>query len=202
MLHVRPALPVLLSVCLAGGGLLARHGPAHAQGTALHLAGDAGRSSLEFQFEQAGARNKGRFTKFSVSVECSPDAATPAQLDVTVDIDSLDTGDKERDDTLRSPDMFDVAKFAQARFTSSRITRTASGFDAVGKLLLHGVAREVHVPFTFRSATEQGVPVGYLAGKMSIKRLDFGVGQGDWKSTEWVGNEVSVAYSVRLNPAH
>ena len=37
-----------------------------------------------------------------------------------------------------------------------------------------------------------------LSGKTVVHRLDFGVGQGDWKSTEWVGNDVTVAYSVRL----
>jgi hypothetical protein len=31
-----------------------------------------------------------------------------------------------------------------------------------------------------------------------VHRLDFGVGQGDWKSTEWVGNDVTVSYTVRL----
>jgi polyisoprenoid-binding protein YceI len=54
------------------------------------------------------------------------------------------------------------------------------------------------VPFTLRMATEQGKSVGYLEGKTTVKRLDFGVGQGDWKSTEWVGNDVGISYSVRL----
>jgi hypothetical protein len=63
------------------------------------------------------------------------------------------------------------------------------------------VSRDIHVPFTFRTANEQGKPSGYLLGKTTIKRLDFGVGQGDWKSTEWVGNDVSVSYSLRLVPA-
>jgi len=41
----------------------------------------------------------------------------------------------------------------------------------------------------------------YMAGKTVIRRLDFGVGQGDWKSTEWVGNEVTVTFNLRLIPA-
>jgi len=54
------------------------------------------------------------------------------------------------------------------------------------------------VPLTLRTVTEQGKPVSYLTGQTTIKRLDFGVGQGDWKSTEWVGDAVTVSYSVRL----
>jgi polyisoprenoid-binding protein YceI len=111
---------------------------------------------------------------------------------------TFDSGDKERDDTLRGPDLFAVKKFTQAHFVATQITKTASGFDAYGKLTIRDVTRDQHVPFTFKTANEQGHTVGYLAGRTTIHRLDFGVGQGEWKSTEWVGNDVTVSYSVRL----
>jgi polyisoprenoid-binding protein YceI len=162
---------------------------------------DQAKSTLEFQFVQAGAQNKGKFTRFPVTLDFSPDNLAASKLDVVVETGSLDTGDKERDDTLKGADLLAVAKFPQAHFTSTQITKTASGYDAVGKLTLRGVTRDIHVPFTFRAADEQGKPAGYLLGKTALKRLDFGVGQGDWKSTEWVGNDVSVSYSLRLVPA-
>jgi hypothetical protein len=37
-----------------------------------------------------------------------------------------------------------------------------------------------------------------MTGKSLVKRLDFGVGQGDWKSTEWVGADVTVTFNLRL----
>ena len=157
---------------------------------------DPAKSSLEFTFVQAGAQNKGKFTRFAVTLDFAPDNLEASRLEVTVEVSSLDTGDKERDDTLRGPDLFDLAKFPQARFSATRINKTASGYEAVGKLTIRGVARETRVPFTFRTADEQGHPAGYLTGKTTLKRLDFGVGQGDWQSTEWVGNDVTVAYSL------
>jgi polyisoprenoid-binding protein YceI len=166
-----------------------------------HYSVDPAKSSLEFSFVQAGAQNKGKYTKFPVALDISPDGLAATRLDVTVEMASYDSGDKDRDDTLRGPDLFSVAKFPQARFTSTQITRTANGFDAVGKLTIRGVTRDQHVPFMFRTANEQGRAVGYLTGKTTIRRLDFGVGQGDWKSTEWVGNDVTVSYTVRLLPA-
>jgi polyisoprenoid-binding protein YceI len=166
-----------------------------------HYTLDQGKSTLEFQFVQAGAQNKGKLARFPVTLDFSPDNLAASKLDVVVETASLDTGDKERDDTLKGADLLSVAKFPQARFTSTQITKTASGYDAVGKLTLRGVSRDIHVPFSFRTADEQGKPAGYLLGKTTIKRLDFGVGQGDWKSTEWVGNDVSVSYSLRLAPA-
>ena len=159
---------------------------------------DPAKSSLEFSFVQAGAQNKGKFAKFPVMFEASPDGLSATRLDVTVEMASMDSGDKDRDDTLRGADLFSVARFPQARFTSTQIIKTAAGFDAVGKLTIRGVTRDQHVPLTFRTANEQGHAVGYLAGKTTIHRLDFGVGQGDWKSTEWVGNDITVSYNVRL----
>jgi polyisoprenoid-binding protein YceI len=162
---------------------------------------DPAKSTFEYQFTQAGALNKGKFTKYTVTLDFSADSLATSKLDVVVDMNSLDTGDKERDETLKSADLFSVAKYPQARFTSTQITKTANGYDAVGKLTIRGVSRDAHVPFSFRTADEQGKPVGYLLGKTSLKRLDFGVGQGDWKATDQVGNDVSVSYSLRLVPA-
>ena len=164
----------------------------------VHFTQDLAKSTLEYVFVQAGAKNSGAFKKYSVTLDFAADNLATSKLDVVVDMTSLDTGDKERDDTLRGADLFSIAKFPQARFTSAQIVKTASGYDAVGKLTLRGITRDTHVPFTLRSATEQGKTVNYLTGKTAIKRLDFGVGQGDWKSTEWVGDDVGISYSVRL----
>ena len=159
---------------------------------------DPAKSKLEYEFVQAGAQNKGTFKKLTTTLDFAADNLAASKLDVVVDMTSLDSGDKERDDTLRGADLFNIAKYPQARFTSAQIVKTASGYDAVGKLTLRGVSRDTHVPFTLRTVTEQGKPVSYLTGQTTIKRLEFGVGQGDWKSTEWVGDAVTVSYSVRL----
>jgi polyisoprenoid-binding protein YceI len=159
-----------------------------------HYTLDAAKSALEYQFTQAGALNKGKFTKYAVTLDVAGDA--PSKLDVVIEMGSLDTGDKERDDTLKTADLFSVAKFPQSHFTSTQITKTANGYDAVGKLTIRGVARDVHVPFTFSPAN------GSLLGKVTLKRLDYGVGQGDWKATDQVGNDVAVSYALHLVAGH
>ena len=195
----RTALLAAAMTAAAALGSIAPIGTAcSADAAVAHYILDPAKNTLEYQFVQAGAQNKGKFTKFAVTLDFSPDNLPASKLDVVIEMASADTGDKERDDTLKGGDMFAVAKFPQAHFTSTQITKTANGFDAVGKLTLRGVSKDIHVPFSFRTAAEQGKAVGYLLGRTTIKRLDFGVGQGDWKSTEWVGNEVSVSYSLRL----
>jgi polyisoprenoid-binding protein YceI len=192
-----PLATVLTAVIFAG----ATAGAAcAADASPTHYTLDPAKSTLEYQFVQAGAQNKGKFTRYAVTLDFSPDNLAASKLDVAIEMASSDTGDKERDDTLKGADLFSVAKFPQAHFTSTQITRTANGYDAAGKLTLRGVSRDIHVPFSFKTADEQGKPAGYLLGKTMIKRLDFGVGQGDWKTTEWAGNEVTVSYSLRLKP--
>jgi polyisoprenoid-binding protein YceI len=160
---------------------------------------DAAKSTFEFAFVQAGATNKGRYPKFAVNFSFADDSVATSKLDVIVDMAALDTADQERDDTLRGADLFNVAKFPQAHFTATQITKIAAGgYDAAGTLTLRGVTRPQHVSFTLRSATEQGRQVLYMNGKALIKRLEYGVGQGDWKSTEWVGNDVNLTFNLRL----
>jgi polyisoprenoid-binding protein YceI len=196
---MRPRAHALLTAIV----LAAAAGPCLAAGAAgapavTHYVLDAAKSSLEFTFQQAGAQNKGKFTRFPVSFDFSPDNLAGSRLEVTVEIGSLDTGDQERDDTLRGADLFAVAKFPQAHFAASQFNKTAGGYEAIGKLTLRGVTRDARVPFTFRTADEHGVAAGYMSGKTTVRRLDFGVGQGEWKATDQVGNEVGVSFVLRL----
>jgi len=163
-----------------------------------HYVLDPAKSSLDFTFVQAGAKNQGRFRHLTVSFDFSAANLAASRLDVAVEVASVDTGDQERDDTLRGADLFAAAKFPQSQYVATAVSQTAGGFEAVGKLTLRGVTREVRVPFTFRTATENGVAVGYMSGKASLRRLDFGVGQGDWRATDQVGNEVGVSFALRL----
>jgi polyisoprenoid-binding protein YceI len=167
-----------------------------------HFVLEPTRSLLRFSFVQAGATNSGRFAKYTADVLFSNDNLAASKIDVTVDITSLDTGDKERDDTLKGADLFDVKKFPTAHFVSTKIVSSGAGrYDAQGKLTIRNVTRDIKLPMTFQTKAEQGKTMGYLTGRAAIKRLEFGVGQGDWKSTEWVNDDVSVTFSLRLAPA-
>jgi polyisoprenoid-binding protein YceI len=170
-------------------------------GAVPHYVLDQAKSTLEFSFTQAGALNKGKFTRFPVTLDFAPDHPGTGRLEVTVDIASLDTGDQERDDTLKGEELFAAKKFPQAHFLATTLTKTAAGFEAQGKLTIRDQTRELRVPCSFRSAVEQGATVGYMSGKTSIRRLDYGVGQGDWKATDQVANEVGISFSLRLTAA-
>jgi polyisoprenoid-binding protein YceI len=193
----RSALPVALLMLLGGAARLqAADAP-----PLPHYVLDPAKSSLEFTFTQAGAQNKGRFTHFQTLLDFAPENLPASHLEVTIEMNSLDSGDQERDDALRNADLFAVKKFPQAHFSAAQILKTANGYEAVGKLTIRDASREVRVPFTFRTATEAGASAGYMSGKTTIKRLDYGVGQGDWKATDQVGNDVGVSFALRLTSA-
>jgi polyisoprenoid-binding protein YceI len=184
----------LAALLLAGSALAAGAAP-------VKYTLDAGSSLLRFTFEQAGASNTGRFGKLTADVVFAADNLAASKIDVSIDIASLDTGDKERDDTLKSADLFDPAKFPKARFVSSKITATGAGrYEAQGKLTIRNVTKDIKLPITFQTKAEKGRQMGYLTGRYTLKRLDYGVGQGDWKSTEWVKDDVIVTFSLKLAP--
>jgi polyisoprenoid-binding protein YceI len=153
-------------------------------------------SRLEFTGVQAGAEFKGVFHKFTANVDFAPEALAGSHIDVQIDMNSVDSMDKDRDTTIRGKDIFDVAHMPTAHYVTKTITKTATGFNAAGALTLHGVTKDVPIDFQFTSAAGGAK----LTGSAKLNRLDFGVGQGDWKSTEWVGDAVKISFSLVLKP--
>ncbi|MGH8298308.1 MAG: YceI family protein [Steroidobacteraceae bacterium] len=178
-------------ILLAGALCLAPAARATAAAATYSLI--AARSSLTYTFTQAGGADQGQFKSYTVSFE--PAAGV---LDVVIEMRSFDTGDSQRNSVLGGKDFFDVARYPQARFTATHLEKTATGYAAAGSLTLRGVTRNITIPFTWRTASVQGRTVGYLAGQTTVQRLDFGIGQGEWQSTEWLGNPVTVRYSLVL----
>jgi polyisoprenoid-binding protein YceI len=165
-------------------------------GAATSYSADPQQSRLEFVGVQAGADFKGAFHKFTAAVEFAPDALPSAHFDVLIDTNSVDSMDKDRDGTIRSSDILDVAHFPTAHYVTRSITKTAAGYTASGALTLRGVTKDVPINFQFTpSATG-----AKLEGSAQLKRLDFGAGQGDWKSTEWVADAVKISFSLVLKP--
>jgi polyisoprenoid-binding protein YceI len=176
--------------------LLAAAAAAGAAGPASYTA-DPAASRLGFTGVQEGAEFKGSFRKFTAAVDFAPDSLASARFDVQIDLNSLDTMDKDRDKTMRGPDIFDVAHYPTAHYVTRSFTKTAAGYSAVGALTLRGVTKDVPIDFQFVSTAGQSK----IEGTAKLKRLEFGVGQGDYKSTEEVKDEVKVAFSLVLRPA-
>jgi len=182
-----PFLTILACTLISGAALAATPAPSYTQA--------ATGNSLQFTFTQLDAANTGKFTKFATTLVYDDKNLSASSLNVKVDVTSLDTSDGERDDALKSEDLFNAAKFPAATFSAPALSRNAAGgLVAAGKLTLRGVTKPLTLPLTLKPTTT-GLE---LSGEVSIKRLEFGVGQGEWKSTESVGDAVKIQYKVNL----
>jgi len=165
-----------------------------ADGGVRYVQANAG-SSLAFVFTQADAANTGHFKTFATELQYDEANPTQGSLLVRVMIASLETHDEERDGILKDADMLDSKSHPAATYVARSFARNAAGgLEAVGKLTLRGVSRDLRLPLTLKP-TANGLE---LSGQTVIRRLDYGVGQGDWKSTTSVGDEVRVEYKVAL----
>jgi polyisoprenoid-binding protein YceI len=189
-------MKIVMRVTAAAAATFLASAAMFASASAATYAADPASSRLEFTGVQAGAPFKGVFHQFTAAVDFDPAALATARIEVTIQMNSADSGDKDRDGTIRGADIFDVAHFPTAHYVTRSVTRTATGFSAVGALTLRGVTKDVPIDFKFAP----GAAGATLNGTAELKRLDFGVGRGDWKSTEWVADAVKIVFSLNLKP--
>lgn len=154
-------------------------------------------STVEFVAIQQGAKFRGRFESFDAAIRWASEAAELGRIEATVDTASVNSQNSERDDYLRGEDWFHVTQYPQAVFASNTICGDGDGeWIAAGELTLRDVTRPVE--FRFRFEPDERTGDATLVGSFEIRRLEFGVGQGLWENTEWVGDEVRVEVKLRL----
>lgn len=127
------------------------------------------------------ATMKGRFASVSGSIFWDPRNLPNSTVELTIDAGSIDTGNDQRDEHLRSPDFLDAEKYPQLTFRSRRIDPVPgvdeARYQVTGDLTIRGVTREIVVDATFdgRARDPWGNDrVGYHA-TTSIDRRDFGL---------------------------
>jgi polyisoprenoid-binding protein YceI len=143
---------------------------------------------------------KGNFKEFSGTILYDEEDITRSSVDVTIKAASINTEHHKRDKHLRSPDFLDVARFPSLSFKSKRIEKRADGYVAVGTLTIHGVSKEVALPFALIGKVKDpwgNTRLGAEA-RMTINRHDFGV---SWSKTMdngglVVGNEVEIDITI------
>jgi polyisoprenoid-binding protein YceI len=162
---------------------------------------DPARSQLTFHPRLAGGEFTGRFEHFDASLRFDPADLAHSSLRVVVDLLSARTGDTDRDTALQGNDFFQTARWPKGTFTSSAIKSLGSGrYEAAGKLTLRDTARDVRVQFKFDPPAPSG-GAAHMIGSSNLHRLEYGVGQGDWRSTEWLDDAVRVDFDLALHPA-
>lgn len=150
---------------------------------------DTDRSVVEFEVGNLWINTvEGTFSGMSGTASFNAQQPDKARFDVCVDAASVNTGNQKRDEHLRSDDFFDVANHPKICIEISNVSPAADGYLAEGTLDMHGVAKNITIPFT---ATD-----GHLQGTFTIDRFDYEVGKDTGTFT--VDDEVTVTIHCYL----
>lgn len=191
--------------------------------TALALAlttGSAQAGTAEWKLDQAHtdvsfkvrhltvSNTRGRFGVVEGTLHFDEKNPEKSQVDVAIDVNSVDTRDQKRDDHLRSPDFFDVAKYPKMTFKSTKVKKDGNGsWKVMGDLTLHGVTKpvtlEVEGPTPQIKDPWGNLRRGFTA-TTKIDRRDFGLTWNKALETGGlvVGNEVTITIDAEfMKPA-
>ncbi len=153
-------------------------------------------STLSFATSYDGEEFSGVFKQFTADLRFDPQNLPGSRFDVVIQLGSANTENEERDETLLGSEFFNAVAAPQALYTATRFRKLADGrFVADGTLTLRGITKPV--PLTFRW-TPGATPK--LEGTATVKRLEFGIGTGDWDDTEVMPDAVSVTTTLVLQP--
>ncbi len=160
---------------------------------AANLKVDTAKSAVSATFRQMGVPVDAKFNKFVAQLDY--DAARPESAKATVEIDvaSFDLGDPDYNSEVRKKEWFNAAQFPKATFTATKIRAAGAGkLEVGGKLTLKGKTADVSFPMTVKKEGSAQL----FEGSLPIRRLAFGIGEGEWKDTSIVADEVVIRFRV------
>ncbi|MWL88396.1 YceI family protein [Cupriavidus sp. SW-Y-13] len=180
--------PILVATMLATAGMAANLAWAQI---------DAAKSSVTAVAKQIGVPMEGKFKKFDATLDFDPAKLATSSAKVEIDVSSFEIGDAETTKEVKGKDWFDAGKFPKAVFQSTSIKAGAAGkYDVVGKLTIKGKTIDVTVPATYKQ--DGGAQV--FDGVLPIKRTVFNIGDGEWKDTSVVADDVQIKFHI-VTPA-
>ena len=137
----------------------------------------------------------GKFTDFSITLVNDEKDIRKSSVSVVIKTASINTGIAARDNHLRTADFFDAEKYPEITFKSSSIVKKGKQLIAVGTFTMHGVSKEMSLPFTIigpsKNAAGDKMNLGYAA-RITLNRRDFGINWEHKTVPNWVGDNVEV----------
>jgi polyisoprenoid-binding protein YceI len=134
-----------------------------------------------------------RFKKFSAQIAFDPARPAAGTARIEIETDSFDIDNAEVNDEAKSKPWFDAHNFPTAKFISAGIKPLGGGrFEVRGPLTIKGKTQEVVTPFTYKE--EAGAAV--FDGAFAIRRLQYSIGEGVWKDTDTVADEVQIKFHI------
>jgi polyisoprenoid-binding protein YceI len=153
-------------------------------------------SAIAFTSKQMGVPVDGKFEKFDAQISFDPRQPAASKIAFTIDIGSAVIGDADTVKELRKPTWFDLGKFPTASFQSTSAKALGGGkFEVAGNLTIKGKSK----PIAAVVQLAQKGDATTVEGNFAMKRLDFSIGDGEWKDVSIVADEVVVKIKLALS---
>ena len=142
---------------------------------------------------------EGWFRVFDAKLISSKDDFSDASVEMTAQVNSINTENEQRDTHLKSPDFFDAVKYATITFKSSKFKRVnETNIIVTGDLTMHGITKTIDLGVYCRIGTNPNSKQSVAGFKITgmINRSDFGIGNS--VTTALVSDEVSLISNVEF----
>lgn len=140
----------------------------------------------------------GSFRKWDADIRFDPRDLAHSSVTASIDTGSAATGDADRDAALPDTPWFYAAKYPRATFVSHSFKALGGNrYEAVGDLTIKGVTKPLTLPFTLAITGD----TAKMNAAVSVNRLAFGVGQGEWATTEVIPAAVQVTIALTAHRA-
>ena len=161
-------------------------------------------SELQFKIKHLMISNvTGALKNFSAEVETEDEDFSTAKINLAAQMDSISTNNEQRDAHLRNSDFFEVEKYPELTFSSTKVEKVDNDtFVLHGELTMKGVTKPVKLNVEFNGATKDpwgGQRAGFMI-RGKINRADWGVNFNSVLETGGVvlGEEVKINSEIEL----
>ena len=150
------------------------------------------------------AKVKGAFHSFEATIDADPEDLTTADIEFSVDVTSIDTRNRDRDNHLRAGDFFDAENHPKITFKSTKITKKSEGeYDVTGDLTIRGTTRQETFLVTFEGQGKDpygNIKAGF-SGEGSISRSEYGLTWNAALETGGVliGDQVKISIEIEAS---
>jgi polyisoprenoid-binding protein YceI len=127
-------------------------------------------TAISFELPDQGT--KGTLSGLKATIDFDQKDPSSAKINASVEVKTLNTGDKQKDNHLLSADFFNAEKYPTISFVSTSVKAIETGFLATGNLTMKDSTKIVEIPFTFSENTNGG---GAFKGTMTVFSGDYGV---------------------------
>jgi polyisoprenoid-binding protein YceI len=146
------------------------------------------KSEVKFTIKNFGINTPGSLNGLKGSIKFNPSDLVSSSFNVSVDVNTVNTGVDARDSHIKKEEYFNAEKFPVISFSSIKIIKEQDSYSVTGNLTIKGVTRSISFPFTVQNR-DNGL---IFSGSFTIDRKDFGVGG----SSAVLGNNVDVSLKV------